>query len=172
MPHAMAGTAFITDNLLQDSIVKAVQNVCRTMLRQEAVLVETTPACTLTSLGPPPHIIGSVGFAGEANGMVYLGFSEQFARSAAGRILGMSAGEVEMHGYEVVKDVVGEITNMTTGGFKNALCDIGFPCKLSLPTIVRGDNLVVAAIKSASRQVFHFTVGEHRLIADVQLRSQ
>ncbi len=170
----MVPTQPITDSLIQDSIVKAVQNVSRTMLRREALLVEATVADTtgnsLSSLGTAPYVIGNVGFAGDANGLVYLCFTDEFARHAAGHILGMSAAEIEIHGHEVVKDVVGEITNMTTGGFKNALCDFGFPCKLSLPTIVRGDHLSIAAIKSASRGIFHFTCGAYRLMADVQVK--
>jgi chemotaxis protein CheX len=170
----MAPTQPITDTLIQDSIVKAVQNVTRTMLRQESVLVKTDVAegaCnSLTTLGAAPYVIGNVGFAGEANGLVYLCFTDAFARHAAGNILGMSAAEIEIHGHEVVKDVVGEITNMTTGGFKNALSDYGFPCKLSLPTIVRGNQLSISAIKSASRGIFHFSCGNYRLIADVQVK--
>jgi chemotaxis protein CheX len=170
----MAPTQPITDTLIQDSIVKAVQNVTRTMLRQESVLVKTDlaeGACnSLTTLGTAPYVIGNVGFAGEANGLVYLCFTDAFARHAAGNILGMTPAEIEIHGNEVVKDVVGEITNMTTGGFKNALSDYGFPCKLSLPTIVRGDHLSISAIKSASRGIFHFSCGNFNLIADVQVK--
>lgn len=170
----MVPTQPITDTLIQDSIVKAVQNVSRTMLRQEATLLEarlSDVSCnSLTTLGAAPYVIGNVGFAGEANGLVYLCFTDAFARHAASHILGMSAAEIEIHGHEVVKDVVGEITNMTTGGFKNALSDYGFPCKLSLPTIVRGDHLSIAAIKSASRGIFHFSSGNYRLIADVQVK--
>ena len=171
----MAPAQPITDTLIQDSIVKAIQNVSRIMLHEESKLIELiavgTGSNSLSSLGPAPYVIGSVGFAGEANGLVYLCFTDQFARHAAGHILGLSAGEVEMHGPEVVKDVVGEITNMTTGGFKNALCDYGFPCMLSVPTIVRGDRLSIAAIKSATRGVFQFTCGAHRLMADVQVKT-
>ena len=171
----MAATQPITDTLIQDAIVKAVQNVSRIMLHQEAELIEanhtSTGASSMTSLGAAPYVIGNVGFAGDANGLVYLCFTDSFARHAAGHILGMSAGEIEMHGHEVVKDVIGEITNMTTGGFKNALCDYGFPCMLSLPTIVRGDRLSVSAIKSASRGIFHFAFGQHKLMADVQVKT-
>ncbi len=70
----------------------------------------------------------------------------------------------------MVKDVVGEITNMIVGGFKNALCDLGFPCKLTLPTIVRGDRLAIATLKSATRHIFRFDCSGHRLIADIQLK--
>ena len=170
----MAPTQTITDALIQDSIVKAVQNVCHTLLGQECSLLHATLGDAVTNsldmLGAAPYVIGNVGFAGEANGLVYLCFTDAFARHAASHILGMSAAEIESHGHEVVKDVIGEITNMTTGGFKNALSDYGFPCKLSLPTIVRGDHLSIAAIKSANRGIFRFSCGSHQLMADVQVK--
>jgi chemotaxis protein CheX len=165
----MPATQTITDALIQDSIVRAVQNVCRTMLKREAVLraslAEPAPGTTF-------GIIGNVGFAGEANGIVYLCLTADFASFATGEILGMSPGEVEMHGWEVVKDAIGEITNMTVGGFKNALCDVGFPCKLSLPTIVRGDHLHVSAIKAAARHVFQFDCSGHTFYTDIQLKAE
>jgi chemotaxis protein CheX len=75
-----------------------------------------------------------------------------------------------MSGPEAVKDAMGEITNMAVGGFKNALCDLGYSCKLTLPTIVRGNNVVVAAVKAATRHVFQFACEGHRIIADVQVK--
>jgi len=168
----MATPAQLTDSLIKECIVRAVQNVFRTMLNQEPTLAESSTTYALESLGPPPYVIGSVGFAGEANGIVYLCLSEAFAKEVAGQMLGMTPPEVEEGGYEVVKDVIGEITNMTTGGFKNALCDLGYPCKLSLPTIVRGDHIAIASVKAATRHVFHFPcgIGKHQLIADVQFK--
>jgi len=59
---------------------------------------------------------------------------------------------------------------MVVGGFKNTLCDLGFPCKLTLPAIVRGHKLSIAAIKAATRHVFQFDYLGHRLVADVQIK--
>ncbi|AOS43345.1 hypothetical protein Verru16b_00388 [Lacunisphaera limnophila] len=160
----------ISDSLIQDSIVRAVRNVCVTMLKQEAGLVEKSTVTGYDGFKEKPHVFGSVGFAGVIDGIVYLCIPDDFAQDAAARVLGMSLAEVEMTGDEAVKDVVGEITNMTVGGFKNALCNVGFPCKLTLPTIVRGDSLSVAGLKGAIRHVFHFDCSGHRLIADIQLR--
>jgi chemotaxis protein CheX len=87
-------------------------------------------------------------------------------------VLGMTAAEIAMCDDSTVKDVIGEITNMTVGGFKNALCDVGFPCKLTLPTIVRGDHLAVASMKGAERHIFHFDCAGHRLVADIQLKQE
>jgi chemotaxis protein CheX len=166
----MAVTPQVTDKIVQDAIVRALQNVCRTMLRQEARLVERTAGAEPAGPELSFQIIGSVGFAGVASGMVYLCLTDEFALKATGHILGMSPAEVEMNGPDVLKDAIGEITNMTAGGFKNELCDLGFPCKLTLPTILRGHQLRVAAIKSAARHVFHFDCSGHRLVADIQLK--
>jgi len=102
--------------------------------------------------------------------MVYLCITDDFAINAASRILGTSPAEVRAEGDAVIKDVIGEITNMTVGGFKNALCDQGYTCKLTLPTIVRGNNLAVATMKSATRHIFHFSCDGHQLVADIQIK--
>ncbi len=139
------------------------------MLRRDATFMGRTvePVADTTY-----QIIGNVGFAGEANGIVYLCFTEPFALHAAGLMLGMSPGEIEMHGPDVVKDAIGEITNMTAGGFKNQLCDMGMPCKLTLPTIVRGSKLSVAAIKAAHRHVFELKCDGHTFVADIQMKAE
>lgn len=167
----MAATQTITDQVIQDSIIHAVQNVCHTMLGSEAAFVERATEPRPGEFGGHRYVFGSVGFVGEVSGLVYLCIPDDFAAGAASRILGMSPAEVEMSGDEVVKDVIGEVTNMTVGGFKNALCDLGFPCKLTLPTIVRGNNLAVAAIKGTTRHIFKFDCAGHRLVADIQIKA-
>ena len=47
--------------------------------------------------------------------------------------------------------VVGEITNMTVGTFKNGICDLGFQCKVTLPTVLRGSQLQVETVSGAQR---------------------
>jgi len=160
----------ISDSLVQDSIIRAVRNVCVTLLKQEASFVEKSAGTAYEGFKEKPHVFGSVGFAGVIDGIVYLCIPDDFAQEAAARVLDMSLAEVEMSGDEAVRDVIGEITNMTVGGFKNALCNIGFPCKLTLPTIVRGDHLAVASLKGSARHVFHFDCAGHRLVADIQLK--
>lgn len=160
----------LTDQLIQQSIIRAVGNVCHTMLGLEASFAEKTAAASREDLGTSDHVLGCVGFVGDIDGLVYLCIPLEFARSATAHLLGLSPAEVEQQGAEAVNDVIGEITNMTVGGFKNTLADAGFPCKLTVPTIVRGDNLSVAAIKSATRHVFLFDCAGHRLVADIQLK--
>jgi len=164
----MAAIQQITDTLIQKSIVQAVRNVSQTMLSREITFVsqsrEPTPGATY-------EIIDTVGFAGDINGTVYLCLSEKFAIHAIGLMLGMSQREVELGGPDVIKDAIGEITNMTVGGFKNQLCDIGFPCMLTLPAIMRGDNLAVTPGKGTVCHVFEFKCDGHTLIADIRLKA-
>ncbi len=167
----MPAPTLITDAVIRDSIVRAINNVCHIMLKQEARFVEHTPQPKATDAQSTSHIFGSVGFVGSINGLVYLCLPDDFALFAAGHILGISPSEVAFEGPETLKDVVGEITNMTVGGFKNALCDLGFPCKLTLPTIVRGNNLAVAAIKGTTRHICHFDCKGHRVVADIQIKA-
>lgn len=167
----MAEPPQINDALIHDSIVRSIERVFRTMLRQEISLVDGSTSQESASLAAKPYIVGAVGFVGNANGLIYLCFPEDFARAATGRILGMTANEVVMNGVEGVNDAIGELTNMTVGGFKNALSDAGFPCRLTVPTIVRASNLSVASVKSIARHVFHFDCEGHRVIADIQMKS-
>ena len=167
----MAVSQTITDTHVQDFIIKAVKNVCITMIRQEASFVEKTAEAAYTGLAKKVYVFGNVGFEGEINGVVYLCIPDDFAQHAAAEILGMTPSEVTMSGDEVVRDVIGEITNMTVGGFKNALCDIGFPCKLTLPTVVRGNNLQVVSLRGVTRHIFQFDCASHRLVADIQLKN-
>lgn len=153
----------IEDSIIQESIIRAVRRVCSSILKQEATFVEKTAEAAYEGFNDKPHVFGSVSFSGKVAGVVYLCIPDDFAQIAAKRVLGMTNNDA-------VHDVVGEITNMTVGTFKNALCNIGFPCKLSLPTIVRGDNLTVVALKGSNRHIFHFDCSGHRLVADIQIK--
>ncbi len=168
----MADRTQITDSLIHDSIVRSLEHVFRTMLHYEVSLAEETAATAVSDLGVQRQVVGVVGFVGLANGVIYLCFPEDFAKIATGRILGISLPEVEMHGVEALNDAIGELTNMTVGGFKNALCDVGFPCKLTLPTIVRANNLSLGAVKTSACHVFRFDCLGHRVVADIQMKSE
>jgi chemotaxis protein CheX len=161
----------IPDTLVQDSIIRAVKNVCAKMLKRDADFVEKGIEGTQNAFKEKPHVFGSVGFVGKIDGIVYLCIPDDFALDAAARLLGMSMAEVEMSGDGTLKDVIGEITNMTVGGFKNGLCDAGYPCKLTIPSILRGSNFSIEPISSATRHTFNFDSGGHKLVADILLKA-
>ena len=77
-------------------------------------------------------IAGTVSFVGPISGIVYLILSDKLASRMTSAMLG--SDEV---GPNEVKDVVGELTNMVTGGLKNSLSQAGFETTLTIPTIMR-----------------------------------
>jgi len=161
----------ISDALIQKSISVAVDNVFRTMLQREAVFVEKTSSEALQASGVQFQVLGNVAFVGEACGIVYLCLTEGFAQHAVQHMVGSVGADIDLADHDLIKDVIGELTNMTAGGFKNALCDVGYPCKLTLPTIVRGTSVKVSCFKSSIRHIFVFECAGHRVVADIQLNN-
>lgn len=157
----------LTENLVRSAIARAAQNVFTTLIRRDAT---PRPPAAAPAAPVAYQLLASVGFVGEANGVVYLCMRDDFARFATSEILGVSADDDLLNDPAVVKDAIGEVANMTVGGFKNQLCDVGLPCKLTLPTILRGDELKVAILRGAERHVIEFDCAGHTLVADIQLK--
>lgn len=160
----------ITETVIHNSIVRAVERVFQTMAGLKVVFVSSSTAPEFPLVDSSALVIGSVGFVGDASGLIYLCLDADFAKNVTGRILGMDRAEVDAGGHEVVNDAIGEVTNMTVGGFKNTICDLGHNCKLTLPTIVRGQHVSIASVKSATRHIFLFDCEGHRITTDIQVK--
>ena len=168
----------ITDTLIRDNIARAVTDVFKTMLGSEPHLTPLT-GTDLEQIAPThsplagnarPHVVGTVGFIGDANGLIYLYLDLAFARHCTCQLLGMTEAELSDAGDEVMNDAIGELTNMTVGSFKNGLCDAGYPCKLTIPSILHGSNFTIEPISSVTRHIHNFDCGGHRIIADVLMK--
>jgi chemotaxis protein CheX len=167
----------ISDSVFKDTITRAVQDVFKTMFNATAVLNDGLDDPARDASEPPSSVliegqlvVGTVGFIGDISGLVYLYMSAPFANQLAGHILGMSVGELAEAGDEVVNDAVGEVTNMTVGSFKNQLCDHGYQCKLTIPSILRGSNFSIEPITSATRRIYRFKIGANLLVADLLMK--
>lgn len=165
----------ITEALIRENINRAVKDVFKTMVGREPtfspepMLVQSR--ALLVSEPNRPQVVGTVGFIGDCNGLIYLHLDLGFARMCTCHLLGMSEAELDAAGDEAINDAIGELTNMTVGSFKNGLCDAGFPCKLTIPSILRGTNFSIEPISSAVRHVYYFDCAEHRVIADILMKS-
>lgn len=169
---APAGGRAIDDTVIANAIGRAVRNVCRTMLHCEATAGARVADAEPAERPRVFELIGNVGFVGQINGLVYLCLSHEAACHAVGAILGMTAAEVEREGAETIRDAIGELTNMVAGGFKNAFCDFGPQCHLTLPTIICGRDLRVSCLKSSARQVFRFDLQGRDLLVEVHLAAE
>ncbi|MCX7713069.1 MAG: chemotaxis protein CheX [Chthoniobacterales bacterium] len=119
-------------------INKSVPEIFQTMAG-----MKTEPRAGLVD-APRPSILqgitGSVSLSGKASGVVYTAFSLNLASKVASNVLGMS----DLSENDV-SDVIGEFTNMITGNLKSQLADNGYPCQLSIPTVMRGREISVVA---------------------------
>jgi chemotaxis protein CheX len=171
----MPVVAEITEALIREYINRAVTDVFKTMIGREPTFVcqpETIGGRTLLISEPHrPQVVGTVGFIGECNGLIYLHLDLAFAKVCTCHLLGMSEAELELAGDEVINDAIGELTNMTVGSFKNGLCDAGHPCKLTIPSILRGTNFSIEPISSAVRHIYYFDCAQHRVVADILMKS-
>lgn len=168
----------ISEDIFQETMNRSVQDVFRTMLGRTATLIHGTGASS--SDGQPwkhpvelngQQVVGTVGFIGDVSGLIYLYLTDEFAKVVASHLLGMTIPEVDAAGDEVVNDAVGELTNMTVGGFKNQLCDQGFPCRLTIPSILRGSNFSIEPVTGATRRTYQFDVQGYRLITDLLMKT-
>ena len=177
----MPATQEITESLIRENIVRAMSDVFKTMLSRSTTLAQP-PIPGKESSWPPlppstpeqatPQVVGTVGFLGDANGLIYLYFDAPFANECTRQILGMSQAELDDGGDEYVNDAVGELTNMSVGVFKNGLCDAGDPCKLTIPSILRGRNFCIEPISSAQRHIYSFESGGHKVVADILMNNE
>lgn len=171
----MPATAEITEALIREYINRAVTDVFKTMIGREPTFCPEPEIVQsrklLTSEPHRPQVVGTVGFIGECNGLIYLHLDLAFAKVCTCHLLGMTEAELDEAGDEVINDAIGELTNMTVGSFKNGLCDAGHPCKLTIPSILRGTNFSIEPISSAVRHVYYFDCAEHRVVADILMKN-
>ena len=174
----MPATQEISETLIRENISRAVGDVFKTMLGRPADLCVLAQAAQSHWTAVPAEgenvvsqVIGTVGFLGDVNGLIYFYLDLPFAREVTCHMLGMTDAELEEAGEEVINDAIGELTNMTVGSFKNGLCDAGYPCKLTIPSILRGSNFSIEPISSVNRFIYSFETSGHKIVADILLKS-
>ena len=179
MALLMSPTECVTEQTIRDNITRAVSDVFATMLGHHPRLLEDQmetsgqswpPLVARNELAHTPHVVGTVGFIGEANGLIYIYLPDAFARLVTCRLLGLTETELANDGEAVVNDAVGELTNMIVGVFKNCLCDSGYPCRLTIPSILRGNNFHIESTGSAVRRIYYFDCVGHRVVADIMMK--
>ena len=140
-----------------------LMDVFETMLSMKAVAAADTGV---------PHfderVTGCVAFAGEhINGAVYLHLGTPFAGQVAAAMLGLAPEDL---GEAEVNDVVGEVTNMLTGGLKSWLCDSGAECAVSTPAIIRGSSFSIEPVPNVEREWLIFNCGENRIVIEIHVK--
>ncbi len=148
---------------VREFLTRHLVDVFDTMLQMRAALMPRAEDPQFTE-----RVTGSVGFAGDTvTGAVYLHLSAAFAGQVAAAMLGLPAEEL---GEEEINDVVGEATNMLTGGLKSWLCDNGAECAVSTPAIIRGTTFNVEHMHDVERESLIFECGDNRLAVEIHIK--
>ncbi|MEO8427696.1 MAG: chemotaxis protein CheX [Verrucomicrobiota bacterium] len=156
-------TPNLTDKVL-DLLSHSVGEVFKTMLTLE---VQPAPTHDLHA-SDETLVAGSVGFIGDATGVVYIQVTASFARTLAGRMLGLA--EAELDGDAMVCDVIGELSNMIVGSVKSRLCDSGAACVLTIPSVVRGKNFKVEPASGSQHRLLGFRCGADHILVELLMK--
>ena len=118
-------------------------------------------------------VVSNLGFGGEVFGFVYVYMTPKTASFLAGRMLhGANADKSEEHDNEICNDAVGEFTNIAIGGFKNQLSYMGFPCDLTIPSILRGKGISVETVSGCVRSLYHFKTRGQSILAVAIIKNE
>ena len=112
--------------------LESLLNVLSTMAQTEATHSQPSIKKTSIAKGDVTGIIGMIG--NKAIGSLSITFTESVALDITNKMLGEKITSID----ETVTDLVGEITNMVTGGAKRLLADIGHDFEMATPTVIAG----------------------------------
>ena len=115
------------------------------------------------------RIVGSVSLAGSVSGTVNIHVSDAFASQITANMLGMEVDEIDSE--EEVHDVIGELSNMIGGDLKSRLCDAGFVCELSIPSITSGNNFNIESKGWAVKEFVCFQYQEHIALIEAFIKN-
>jgi CheY-specific phosphatase CheX len=111
------------------------------------------------------HLLGTIGFAGKAEGRVYLRLSLPSAQAIAAHIVGVEP-EAMTDANEIL-DATGELLNIMTGNFKSNLCDAGLTCRLEPPEVTKTTDLETPTIPGGGLERMAFRAGKIQLLITV-----
>ncbi len=155
----------LTSFNLASFLREATQEVFETMLSM--ALGENDAIKALP--GGTNQVVGSVSMAGAVSGTVNIYVSDKFARAITADMLGMELDEVDSD--EEVHDVVGELSNMIGGDLKSRLCDAGFECNLSIPSITSGMDFQIESKGWVVNEQVFFEYHDHIALIQAFLKN-
>jgi chemotaxis protein CheX len=137
------------------------------------VNVLTTMASTKATHGRPyiktdhnamGDVTGIIGLAGEkTKGSLAITFSESAILYITSQMLGEPILKID----DTVVDMVGEITNMVSGGAKKELAKQGYKFDMATPTMVTGKGHVVTHKSSGVTIVVPFRISKGEFFVEV-----
>ena len=161
----IADSARFTEERLARYVIDATKDVFSTM-----VMMDPTDDYPLKD---PIHrfqcsITGMVGFAGIYSGVISIHCPVALALQITSSMLGMECEEVN----EDLNDAIGEIANMLGGSVKQVLSKGGMDAKLSIPTVISGEDYTVNSLSDIDCVVIPFRVNDNRFLVGLTLKKE
>lgn len=128
----------------------SLMNVLETMAMTKLVPSKPSVKKEQTARGDVSGLIGMVG--PQTKGSLSITFEASLALSIMEKMLGERPDSIN----EEVTDMVGEITNMVTGGAKNILGEKGYEFDMATPMIVSGEDHTINHKCEASTLIIPF----------------
>jgi chemotaxis protein CheX len=159
-----ASTTFSDDQLAQ-YVINATREVFSTMVMMD-------PADDYPLKEPINRfkcsITGMVGFAGTYSGVISIHCPVALALKITSSMLGMECDEVN----EDLNDAIGEIANMLGGNVKQVLSKGGLDIKLSIPTVISGEDYTVNSLSESDCVVIPFNINDEKFIVGLTLKNE
>lgn len=149
---------------LKELVINAVNSVFDMMLSLEVEISDADSQVVVDG----NKIVGSVSFAGDVMGNLTIHVGDTFARLMTAAMLGAESEEID---GEEVSDVIGELSNMIGGDLKSRLCDSGFPCQLSIPSVTSGSDFKIESRGWMKYECFAFRHQHHIALVEVFIKS-
>lgn len=113
-------------------------------------------------------ITGMVGFAGTYSGVISIHCPVALALKVTSNMLGIECDEIN----EDLNDAIGEIANMLGGSVKQVLSKGGLDVKLSIPTVISGEDYTVNSLSDNDCVVVPFTAEGMTLLVGLTLKKE
>jgi len=155
----------LTEEQVSGYVIAATREVFSTMIMMDVVddfpLKEPVSRfkCSIT---------GMVGFAGTYSGVISIHCPVSLALKITSNMLGVDCDEVN----EDLNDAIGEIANMVGGSVKQVLSKGGLDVKLSIPTVISGEDYTVNSLSDNDCVVVPFTVEDHTMLVGLTLKKE
>jgi chemotaxis protein CheX len=159
------GTTTVDPAVMAEALIDVVVEVFDTMIGKK-----------LVPSGPPRHeaprpnasVVGTVGFAGSASGLVCFGTSRAAALEITGAMLSLDP----VHVSDDMPDAIGEVANMITGSFRTRMAQDGNGWSITMPVVTVAEDMLVRYSSSARRTVCPFTMGAHTVFVELVLQGE
>lgn len=139
----------------------AILNVLATMAQTEAKAEKPYVKESVQAMG---DITGMIGLAGhQVRGSLAITFTESAILDIASKMLGETLTSLD----GTVSDVVGEITNMVSGGAKKSLAEKGYKFEMAIPSTIAGKNHTITHKTRGSIIVVPFTTAAGSFCVEV-----